>query len=302
MVNRLIIVIWRNKTLLMTDHSTDVLIEAGGGWKLAGLLYEPVGAVDEVIVLNGATGVPRDFYRRFARWCAEEHHSACLIYDYRDFGASQTKSPRNSQVTMVDWGIFDQQAAIGFMLERFSGRKVTVIGHSLGGMFLQYHSRTFAGQIERAVTIASGTGFWLSHPLYYLPVVGAFWWLVGPLATLLSGYTPGRALGLGTDLPASIYWQWRRWCTSRRFYRIDQPDPVPAIECPGKVDFPVNMLAISDDPMMPLAAVKSLSRFYDCDEMQVKIVRPEDAGLHKLGHIQTFSYRNNKFWPLILAR
>ena len=273
----------------------EVSIKTQDGWVLAGLLYEPDGPVADVIVLNGATGVPRNFYKSFAKWCADERQSACLIYDYRDFGFSRINEVKDSPVCMTDWAIKDQQAAIQFMLDRYPNNKVSLIGHSLGGMFLQYQSEKFGSQIKLAITVASGSGYWLQHPLWYIPVVSMFWWVVGPVSTKLLGYTPGRALGFGSDLPAGVYWQWRRWCTSRRFYDVDRPAHLAM--CDEKIVFPVSMFTFSDDQMIPRQAVEFLQNFYDSPDVTVTSLEPRTFGLKKIGHIHSFAKRNKAAWP-----
>ena len=273
----------------------DVSIKTQDGWTLAGLLFEPQGRVDDVIVLNGATGVPRNFYKSFAKWCADERQSVCLIYDYRDCGASTINAVKDSDVDMFDWAVKDQQAAIQFAIEIFPKHKITLIGHSLGGMFLQYQSARFGDKIKRAITVASGSGYWLQHPLWYIPVVTMFWWLVGPLSTMVLGYTPGKALGFGSDLPAGVYWQWRRWCTTHKFYDVDRPEHIPV--CTEKIVFPVSMLTFSDDQMIPRKAVAFLQNFYDSPDVSVTSLEPKSFGLQKVGHIHSFAKRNKAAWP-----
>ena len=53
---------------------------------LAGLLLEAAPARGAITV-NGATGYPREFYLRFAGYCAARGYHT-LVYDYRGIGAS----------------------------------------------------------------------------------------------------------------------------------------------------------------------------------------------------------------------
>lgn len=272
----------------------DISIKTQDGWTLAGLLFEPEGPIEDVIVISGATGVPRNFYKAFAKWCAEVRQSACLIYDYRDCGGSTVNSVKDSNVNMFDWAVKDQQGAIQFAIDTFPEHKITIIGHSLGGMFLQYQSEKFGDKIKRAITVASGSGYWLQHPLWYIPVVTLFWWLIGPLSTMVLGYTPGKALGFGSDLPSEVYWQWRRWCTTPQFYDVDRPEHIPA--CEEKIVFPVSMLTFSDDQMIPRKAVEFLRDFFDSPNVKVTTLEPNSFGLTKVGHIHSFANRNKAAW------
>lgn len=45
-----------------------------------------------------------------------------------------TKSPEAAKVTLTDdWGLRDQPAIVEFVLERYKGYKLVMMGHSLGG-------------------------------------------------------------------------------------------------------------------------------------------------------------------------
>ena len=184
---------------------------------LAGQVFEAGGPIRNAIVIHPATGVPQRRYEKFARWVAAHEQAAVLIYDYRDMGRSDPKHPRQSRVTMSDWGIEDQSAALDWLCEDYPDRPVTVIGHSLGGMCVPWHRQ--ADAVSRIIAIASGPAYVTRHPLSFMPAVIWFWYVGGPLLTRLFGYLPGKLVGLGTDLPAGVFWQWRRWCTSKRFNR-----------------------------------------------------------------------------------
>ena len=74
-----------NQTVLIED----VQIPVGDG-ALSGRIYRPVVQPETVVVVNSATGVPRDYYKHFAQWLASDRDIACLIYDYREFGHSKS--------------------------------------------------------------------------------------------------------------------------------------------------------------------------------------------------------------------
>ncbi|MGB3553473.1 MAG: alpha/beta fold hydrolase, partial [Jannaschia sp.] len=188
---------------------------------LAGTLFPPIGSPRAAVILHGATGVPARFYAHFARWLAATRDIACLTYDYRDFGASG--SARGSRATMTDWGIHDQQAARDWLCARLPQVPLWVIGHSLGGMMLPY--QTGLAGIARVVTVASGAVHVSDHPWPYRAFARAFWSLGAPTRAL--GYMPGRALRIGHDIPAGVYFQWRRWCLSRAFHGADPDLPAP---------------------------------------------------------------------------
>lgn len=282
----------------------ETVIEAHGA-ALSGVWREPPGPACAVAVIHPAAGVPQSYYAAFADWLSCERSVACLTYDYRDFGASAVGPVRDARATMGDWGVKDQAAALAEARRRAerAGRggaqPLWVIGHSLGGSMTAFHQD--AGAIDRLIAVASGPVHWGDHPLSYAPQVFAFWIAAGPLATALTGYLPGRALGLGADLPSGVYWQWRRWCLTPGFWAEDAKSGALPKPDPGAVLGKVKLVAVADDPMIPPAAVWRLNSIYHESHRSQLTLRPADYGLKKIGHIGPFAARNAALWPEILA-
>ncbi len=265
---------------------------------LKGRLHLPDAAVRQAIVLHGATGVPARYYQAFARWLSDREDAAVLIYDYRDFGWSQRGRVKASRASISDWALHDQEAALLFMLDRFTPRPVEVVGHSLGALGLARHAR--AGEVARLTAVASGPAYWLDHPLSYLPKVLMFWWLLGPAAVAAVGYLPGRRLGFGADLPAEVYWEWRRWCLSRDFNETEWQSRSEG--APQALRCPVTIVGIEDDVVISPSMVQRLARSYPQAETSFRVISPTALGLGPIGHIGVFHERNALAWPLLRPR
>ncbi len=282
-----------------TREGRPVSIACADGATLAGRLFEPEDAPRLAIVIHGATAVPRNYYARFAAWLSAERAAAVLIYDYRDFGASAATSPRRASATMAIWGVEDQGAALDYLCERYPSLPIEGIGHSMGGMFLAFHRNV--RHLRRFTAVASGPAHWTRHPLGFTPAVLAFWFAAGPALTRVLGYMPGRLIGLGADLPAGVYWQWRRWCVAPRrdFHRLDwgRDLPVPDLE---SVACAFTSVAIADDPMMPPDVVRDLAMLYPRTPIENRIISPADAGVGTIGHLRVFSERCRAAWPRLV--
>lgn len=272
--------------------------ETRDGERLAGRLFLPAGEPVRAIVLHPAVGVVQDYYARFAQWLAAEHRAAVMTYDYRDFGASATRPLKQSAASMAIWGAVDQDAALDALCARYPALPIWVVGHSHGGMYVPFHGE--AHRVERVVTVASGLPHWLKHPASYMPQVLAFWWLVGPAATALLGYLPGKAIGLGADLPKDVYWQWRRWCLSPGYYRGDWGKALPMPDL-RRVTCDVTLVALADDRMMPPDRVRDLATSYPAARVTHRVIAPSEIGVSAIGHMRLFSERNAKAWPLLFA-
>ena len=135
-----------------------------------------------ITVIHGATGVPYSYYGPFAEWLSQEKHHHVLFYEYRDSGPQSNADIKTSKVTMADWGITDQSAALDYAIERFPELPVHTIGHSLGGFCLPFHKN--ADKIISHTTVNSGLAYWPTHPWSYTPQVIMFWFVLGPLAAV----------------------------------------------------------------------------------------------------------------------
>jgi predicted alpha/beta hydrolase len=285
----------------MSDNSEPaklaVTIDAPGA-ALHGYLHTPQSGQPRLaIVIHSATGVPQSYYARFARWLAEDRQAAVLIYDYRDMGESSHGPMKEARATMSDWGVLDQSAALDFLCGRYPAMPVWVIGHSLGGMCLPWHEK--ADRVERLITVASGKAHFTRHPLFYIPAVMLFWFVLGPVTTRFFGYLPGKFSGIGADLPANAFWQWRRWCLSHGFYKGDwgKAMPVPDLT---RMTGDVTLTAISDDVMMTAESVRRLAETYPTARVRFREIAPESLGLKSIGHLRIFSERCKAAWPAIL--
>jgi len=269
-----------------------------GQTELVGRLYMPSGVPVAAVVLNGATGVPQTFYRHFARWLAAERNMACLTYDYSDFGASAKVHPRKSRVLMSHWAMVDQPSAREEMRRLCPDVPLWVIGHSLGGMLMPLQDGI--EDVARMIVVAGGLVHHHDHPWPYRALALSFWFGHVPLAVRLAGYLPGRAVGFGADLPASVYHQWRKWCTTRDSYLPETGKTLPHPQW-SRSGAPVDLFALSDDSLIPAKCVWRLGDVYGDGPQTRTELTPADFGLQKVGHLGVFARRNAALWPTLVS-
>jgi predicted alpha/beta hydrolase len=281
-----------NKAIEVRDlvHTTTT------GSQLSLTLYLPKTTPRAVVVLHGGIGIPKRFYRHFAAWLAEHRNLACLTYDYRDFGDSSRGHVRASSATLTDWGLHDQAAALDVAQMVLPRVPLWVIGHSFGGLMLPFHPPR---EIDRAIIVASGLVRMGDHPLPFQAFARQLWQVSGPLATALFGYLPGRFLGLGTNWPAGVFWQLRRWCLSQSFYLSDAGTKISPLRL-GALTAPTLLIAIADDPMMPPKAVWRVMELLPDSIKRQKVFRPAEFGLTSIGHLGAFAIGNAAVWAAIV--
>lgn len=273
-----------------------IVIEADGA-TLIGRYTPPSGPVRANLVIHPATGVPQRYYRHFAEWAAKRGIGT-LTYDYRDFGDSLNRPMRESRATFADWIVKDQAAADRKLAKLAPEGPLWLLGHSAGG--LGFGFRKFDARVERMTSIGAGFARVSDHPWSYRPTVLAFWYLIGPIGARLAGYLPGRRLFLGADLPADVYWQWRKWCTSDGFFRSDigVSLPIPNFDVGERQ---LRLLTLTDDVVVPPIAVQRYANIFPRGLASFKALRPSDYGLPSLRHIEVFAKQNAPAWPAVLG-
>ncbi|HHP7236846.1 alpha/beta hydrolase family protein, partial [Longibacter sp.] len=193
----------------MTDsaQSRTLTIPACDGFLLSASCFGP-DRPDTVLVVAPATGVRRSLYRRMAEHLGQRGF-AVITFDYRGTGGSRPDSLRGFEASMVDWAVEDLGGVIEWSSDRFPKAGRVVLGHSYGGCAVGLAPN--AGLLDALVAIASPNAYWGYWPFPQRYGYAALWYAGMPALAHLCGYFPGRALGLGEDLPLGVALQWARW-------------------------------------------------------------------------------------------
>jgi predicted alpha/beta hydrolase len=278
------------------EQAKTVKIQAGEA-VLQGKLYQPPSNATAYVIVHGATGVPQDYYGPFARWMTTQG-LAVFTYDYRDFGRSATSHPRYSSANMRTWAVDDQSAVENAISDIVADTPIWLIGHSLGGLGIPFYKHS--EKVKRVITVGAGLTHYTDHPWHYKPLALAFWFGLGPASAALSGYLPGRKIGFGADLPAQVYWQWRRWCTTRGFFEPDVPTLMPQPDF-NRPSFEWKFVALSDDYVVPPVSVWRYADRFPKHTVGRSLLTPRDCGLQTLRHITVFSKKSLPAWSRIIG-
>ena len=268
-------------------------VQAQDGWPIAITLY-PAETARGGVLLAGAMATPQQHYEPFARWMASQGFTVVTL-DYRGTFASGGEAVASSNATFDIWGQQDVSAAARALREHVPSLPMYYLGHSLGG---QLFASTGATQLfERAVIVASGSGYWprLRRPV---PRWGLFaatqvW---GPLLVPLFGYFPGRKLCKIGNIPAGVMRQWTRWCRHPDYLARDAHQR----ERFEQVRTPVTHINASDDEVF---SQWSSDRFVElfgrrADAIERLTLDPADLGVKRIGHFGYFRQAlKPSFWP-----
>ena len=275
----------------MTGSVAERRIDARG-FALAASVFEQPGS-DTAVLVNAATGVPRQFYKYFATYL-RDHGWTTITWDYRGIGESAPPSLRGFDARMRDWALIDMSSVVDWLSSEFGPRRIFSVGHSFGGQGI--------GLIETPQRIAAMVG--VSAQSGYWGVQGgaekyrarfAVTFLI-PVLTRLFGYFPWSTFAAGEDLPRGVALEWARWCRNRDYLLGDETLPLERYRA---FDAPVLAFSIDDDDWGTPRAVDDMMRAYA--NVARRHLVPADYGLDKLGHMGFFRKGSEAIWDEVIA-
>ncbi len=249
---------------------------------------------DAYVVVGGATGVPRGFYRRFALF-AQSRGINVVTTDYRGMGDSKSQPLKGFDMNYVDWSQLDLAATIEWASRR--GR-VWLVGHSLGGHAIGLLPEP--NRLAAAYVCGTGAGWsgWMTGGERLK--VELMWKVAGPIVTRLLGYLPSRALGIGEDLPLGVYRDWRHWCSFPRYF-FDDPKAEELVKGFSDIRLPIAAAVSTDDAWAPPKSRDAFFSGYKNAPLECIDFTPAQLGVAQVGHVGYFRPSVGKaLWPKML--
>lgn len=266
---------------------------AADGYKLAATHFQADSSA--WIVVGSATGVPRGFYRRFSEY-AQRRGVNVLTLDYRGIGDSKVGALRDFTPDLREWSNLDLAAAVEFATQR---GPTWLVGHSLAGHALGQLPN--ANKLQAAYVCGSGSG-WAGHmSKLEAAKVWLLWNVVGPILIQLYGYQPMSKLGMGEDLPRSVFYQWRHWCKFPRYF-FDDPAAREIVERAEQVKIPIAAAVSIDDAWAPPRSRDAFFSGYSSASIDAIDLNPADFGVGSIGHMGYYRKQvGARLWPQILG-
>jgi predicted alpha/beta hydrolase len=240
------------------------------------------------LAINGATGFRREFYLKFAAYCAQRGYPP-LVYDYRGIGASARAPLGAEDARMSDWGRLDMPAALEALAVRYPQLPLCTVGHSVGGQLIGCMPNQARACAH--LMIATSTGYWRRQrvPFRYQALI--FWKLYGPLMLHRLGYVPRGVVWTGESLPRGVFLQWRKWCLNPAPFGPLLDEDMRNSQF-AAVRAPLLAWGFGDDPIATPAAVEALLVSYPNAHIERRWTMPAEAGVRSIGHHGFFSERH----------
>lgn len=271
-------------------------ITTRNGRTLQATLFRPDGEPRAAALIVAAMGVTQRYYAPLATWLAGQGY-VVATFDYAGTGLSIEGDVRELDVDIIDWARFDCDAMIDALSRQAPDKPLYWLGHSLGGQILGFVPDR--QRIAKAVTIASGSGYWIENVPTLRWRAWWLWYVAVPIAIRLFGYFPGRRLRKVGDLPRGVMEQWRRWCLNPE-YAIGAEAPTVRAQF-AAVDTPITSLSFADDEFLSARNTDSLHGFYSGAPRSMKRISPREAGVKRIGHFGFFNARfESSLWQRYL--
>ena len=277
----------------MQHASEQVCFYSHDGYALSGHFYAAAAAKAHIIVA-GATGVPQQFYKHFAKF-AQARGFSVLTFDYRGVAASAPTNLKHFTMSFLDWGEYDLSAAIDYM--HTDQCPLFVVGHSFGGQALgltHNHDRVTA-----LYCFGTGAGWHGYMPLAERIKVQVFWQLLFPPLVKFYGYLPWQKLGLGADLPAALFYQWKRWCNSPTYFFSD-PNCAHLKQRYAQVKTHIYAVSALDDAWALPPSRQAFMQHYTAATYHAIDIQAKQYGLKQIGHMGYFRVHATPIWQEML--
>ena len=113
------------------------------------------------------------------------------------------------------------------------------------------------------------------------------WHVATPAITAFCGYFPGRRLGWLEDLPRNVA---NEWSFRRRRFELNHPrnERKDALCRMAAVKAPILAIAVSDDELGTVPAVRRALTYYTGAQHGVVLLKPADFGREAIGHFALF--------------
>ncbi|MGY6710297.1 MAG: alpha/beta hydrolase family protein [Rhizobiaceae bacterium] len=272
----------------MTAH-TKLAFTADDGFPLSGTLFKGEGP-GPLVLISSATAVPQGLYFGFAAQLVERGARAVLTYDYRGTGQSPAPSGWRDRISMKDWAVLDFPSAVAALDAVAPGHAMAGLGQSFGGQALGLSG--VSHRFDRYAIVASMSG---ARRLLDDPWVWPRMNLLGVPTAIALGRIPAW-MGIGEELPGSVFRDWARWCRMKNYFFDDRDLPETAYF--KDVRLPLLSLGMLDDPWGTPRAVAHLLSHYENAEISERWFGPDHVGGQPIGHLGFFRSRfGATLWP-----
>lgn len=262
----------------------DIKINCSDGYELTGTLYKSGQPVENgTVIICGALGVSRKFYKNFAQFLSRNNFSA-ITFDYRGTGDSNTVLD-DENLKLEDWGRQDISALIRYAATQDYANKVFLVGHSVGGQLFCLSKD--CEQLTGVILVGASFPYWSRWPFPRRLLMLFFWYVLIPTLSFGRAKFPSRLLGLSNEnLPARLITRWGEWARNKNYVVADKFCLDTSLF--ESLNIPVLSYGFDDDTYAPRKAIKKLHQSLKKAAIEERYIRARKLHPDGIGHFGYF--------------
>ncbi|MBL7472569.1 alpha/beta hydrolase family protein [Robertkochia sediminum] len=262
--------------------------------ELAATVYESTSA-SAILIIASATGVKQEFYRKFARYLAENGITV-ITFDYTGIGRSLRSPIKQLQHQLSDWGRKDLEAVLQYATKHYPEQKKVILGHSIGGQLIGLAPSS--PHADKLILVAAQSGYWKYWKGFARYKMWFNWHVLFPTLINMFGYLPSKRVSGMENLPKEVANQWRKWGMHPNYMFGDHGIEATFYE---KIASPLTAFSIADDTLAPKEAVDWMAQRYTKAKNKHISLVPADHHVARIGHFGVFkeTFRSS-LWPVFL--
>jgi predicted alpha/beta hydrolase len=168
-----------------------------------------------------------------------------------------------------------------------------MIGHSFGGHAFGLLPNHRA--VTRFYTFGTGAGWHGWMPPIERLKVRCMWHIIGPILVKWKGYLAWSKLGMGEDLPLSVYEEWKHWCTFPHYF-FDDPTMTDVKHQFSQVKTPIIAANATDDLWAMPQSRDAFMSGYPQGIWHGVTIDPHTIGMRHIGHMGYFRRQAHPLW------
>lgn len=275
---------------IMDDQYREKIdIETGDAHSFQLTVFEDTqNTTNPLVVCLPAMGVPGKHYHVLAEGLCQSGFTV-LVADLRGLGSSNLRASGNINFGYWQLVANDVNAIVEYLCKKYPGRKLFLLGHSLGGQLSVMYSALVPDMVDGVILVASGTVYYKNWSFpSNLKIL--FSTQLARVVALLLGYFPGRRFGFGGTEAKNVIRDWANMALFGNFNLLSSPaDFESRFSIP---QLPILAISLEGDWFAPPKALQHLCQKLPKAQPTVFHLTEKDALPESLHHFNWIRHPN----------
>ncbi|ADQ16380.1 hypothetical protein Lbys_0618 [Leadbetterella byssophila DSM 17132] len=251
----------------------------------------------QILIIASATGVVKGFYKHFASYL-QENGISVVTFDYGGIGGSKPISLKGFSTSVTKWATNDLESVIRHVSMTWPHKRISLLGHSLGGQLIGITSSSLAA--DKIILVGAQCSYYKFWPWRERMKMLFAWKVLFPAFSKSIGYVPTKRFTAMEDLPGGMAMEWARWCLNPN-YLFDYFTEKDLYF--HRISAPVISYSTSHDKFASEESTDWLTEKFSQAAVKRYHLIPKEYGVKHIGHFGYFQKRcSHSVWPHLLSQ